>query len=191
MSKKDLVSFILLAGGIIVSLFILHCCYEATFIALFEQILYAILTGCVFAVPGYILLLAYTDTKSKINMYVRELWLSLKSEIVLDLSNGLSNTKELQLHINSILSEVEALSKSHLFADKYNLDSVTLYASELLQFVAEAIRIYEKNPNSPSSAYDECSRNIHNKRDLCLSAIRNYHSPTNDFNSSQEKEGHT
>ena len=164
MSKKEVLLFVLLAFGIIISSILLALVFEYNCCLLFENILLAILTGCVFAVPVYIVNALYSkNTYNAINDKIKKIYILLKEISQLSESEFDKILLEKIVKITDILEQIKEIRLHNFISTKKELDVIIVNVYELYSVIKQK----EKNFNSFKTE-------VFKQNKICIKAVEKY-----------------
>ncbi len=164
MSKKEVFLFVLLALGIIISSILLVHVFQYNCCLLFEDILLAVLTGCVFAVPVYIVNALYSkNTYNAINDKVKKIYILLKEISQLSECDFDKNLSERTDKITDVIEQIKEIRLHNFIATKKELDVIIVNVYELYSVIKQK----EENSKSFKTAVLE-------QNEICIKAVEKY-----------------
>ena len=140
MYKKSFVAGILIFLGILFSFSFLYWGYKNSFLVISENILYSILTGCVFAIPSGILALCYINPNRRIQKSVYKLRIALKDKFHVTSDKELEFLKKNIDLVNDIINEICSIRNNSYISHSDIIDEIVYDITRLSVSVNEHIK---------------------------------------------------
>lgn len=136
MKKKDLILLILIVIGIIISNIVLFCTFEKSICEVLETTVFSILTGCVFALPTYIVSMYFNKSVySDINT------IFLKCFRIVDKMKKQSPNTSIDLlkpscnKLNELIDEIRKITNKNYIVNSGDVETVVSHLSALCNSV--------------------------------------------------------
>lgn len=150
MNKKEIVILIMTILGGSLSGIGLYFGFDMNGLTLLENGLVAVFTGCVFALPTYLISTFFSkDAYNKVNDKMRKVYNILNEMDSLVQSNNISDIKERAKKINDIINQVNSIRNDNILVTHAEIDEVTLYLTKLSR------KILNKNTFDLNDVQDE------------------------------------
>ena len=174
MSRKEIINLGILFFCIIFSFVILVLFYQYSLCKLFENILLAILTGGVFAIPSYMLVLIFSNGAQKINQDVLMLSILLKDKIEISSADDLKALLQLCFHVNNFIYDISMIKRNSIILHKDLLDDISLNVTKFSIYIEDINKKFVAGENCNNKFFKNYNSCIEQNRKQCLVAIRKY-----------------